>query len=45
MNFIIVLALIIQVVFSAFSKLTGAIIGYLITTGILGWGLTIYGSM
>jgi hypothetical protein len=38
----IVGAIIIQIIISKFSRLTGAIVGYLITTGILIWGISVY---
>ena len=43
-NPVIIFAVIIQVVISKFSRIAGAIIGYLITTGILLWGLLLYGE-
>ena len=44
MNPVIVVAILIQAVISAASKVAGAIAGYLITTGILLWGLSLYGG-
>lgn len=41
-NTTIIIALVIQGIFSIFSKITGAILGFFITTGILIWGLTLY---
>jgi len=43
-NPIIIVALIIQGVISKASHLAGAITGYLITTGILIWGLSVYSA-
>jgi hypothetical protein len=42
MNFIIIGALIVQWLVARFSRIAGAIIGFLITTGILLWGFSIY---
>jgi hypothetical protein len=44
MNPLIIVAIIIQAVIAKASKVAGAIVGYLITTGILLWGLSLYGS-
>ncbi|MEJ6949664.1 hypothetical protein [Natronospora cellulosivora (SeqCode)] len=41
-NPIIIIAIIIQLVVAKKSRKTGAIIGYIITTGILFWGLSLY---
>lgn len=43
-NPIIVVAIIIQSLVSRVSRLTGAILGYVITTGILLWGISLYGE-
>lgn len=40
----IVAAIIVQVIVSKFSRVAGAAIGYLITTGILLWGMSVYGA-
>ena len=42
LNPIIIVALIIQGLISRVSHLAGSIAGYLITTGILLWGLSVY---
>jgi hypothetical protein len=43
-NPIIVIAIIVQAVISRISLIAGAICGYLVTTGILIWGMTVYGE-
>jgi hypothetical protein len=43
-NPIIVVAIIIQSVVSRASRMVGAILGYVITTGILLWGISLYGG-
>ena len=43
-NPFIVLAIIIQMVIAGVSRIAGAVVGYIITTGILIWGLGLYGS-
>jgi hypothetical protein len=40
----IVAAIIEQVIVSRFSRMAGAAIGYMITTGILLWGVSVYGE-
>jgi hypothetical protein len=42
MNIVIIAALAIQIIISKTSRIAGAIAGYLITTGILIWGLSAY---
>lgn len=42
MNIVIVIAIIIQAVIAKASRILGAILGYLITTGIFLWGLSVY---
>lgn len=41
-NPVIIIAIIIQAVITKASRLTGAIVGYIITTGILLWGISLY---
>ena len=41
-NPVIVVAIIVQIIVSKISRLTGAVIGYLISTGILLWGISVY---
>jgi hypothetical protein len=43
-NPIIIVAVLIQFVVGRISRLLGAILGFLITTGILIWGVMIYGA-
>jgi hypothetical protein len=42
MNPIILIAIVLQVFISRASRMAGAIVGYLITTGILLWGISLY---
>jgi hypothetical protein len=42
LNPVIIIAIIGQALVSKFSRTAGAIVGYLITTGILAWGITVY---
>jgi len=42
LNPIIVSAVILQVLIAMNSRIAGAIIGYLITTGVLVWGMVVY---
>jgi hypothetical protein len=44
MNFVILFALIIQSAIAKSSHKGGAIVGYLIITGILLWGLSVYAA-
>ena len=44
LNPIIIAAIVIQAFISGISRLAGAIAGYLITTGIFIWGLTVYNA-
>ena len=41
-NPVIIIAIIIQALVTKFSRIAGAVMGYLITTGILLWGLSLY---
>jgi hypothetical protein len=41
-NPVIIVAIIIQGLIAKGSKIAGAVVGYLITTGILVWGLSLY---
>ena len=41
-NPVIIIAVIIQALVTKFSRIAGAVMGYLITTGILLWGLSLY---
>ncbi len=43
-NPVIVVAIIIQAAISSCSRIGGAVVGYVITTGILIWGLGLYSS-
>ena len=43
-NPVIVVAIIIQWIVAKFSRIAGAIIGYIVTTGILLWGISAYGE-
>ena len=43
-NPVIVLAIIVQAVVAKFSRIAGAVIGYIITTRILLWGMSVYGE-
>ena len=43
-NPVIVVAIIVQVIVAKFSRIAGAVIGYIITTGILLWGISVYGQ-
>ena len=43
-NWAVVVAVLIQAVVARVSRLLGAILGFLITTGILIWGVMIYGA-
>lgn len=43
-NWAIVVAVLIQAVAGRVSRLLGAILGFLITTGILLWGVMVYGA-
>jgi rubrerythrin len=43
-NPVIIVAIIIQVLISKASRIAGAIFGYLITTGVLIWGISVYGE-
>jgi hypothetical protein len=42
MNPIIIVAIVLQIFISRVSRMAGAIVSYLITTGILLWGLSLY---
>jgi hypothetical protein len=44
LNPVIVAAVFVQVIVAKFSRMAGAVIGYLVTTGILLWGLSVYGQ-
>ena len=44
MNLVILFALMVQGAVAKSSHVAGALVGYLITTGILIWGLSVYGS-
>ena len=44
MNPVILVAIIIQAVISKFSCIAGAVFGYIITTGMLLWGISVYGE-
>jgi hypothetical protein len=41
-NPVIVVAIIVQAIIAKFSRIAGAILGYVITTGILLWGISLY---
>lgn len=43
-NLVIVGAVLIQGAIAKGSRVAGAVVGYLITTGILLWGLSVYGA-
>lgn len=43
-NPVIIVALIVQTIVARISRIAGAIIGFLVTTGILVWGLSVYGQ-
>jgi hypothetical protein len=43
-NPVIIVAVLIQMVVSRVSRIAGAIMGFVITTGILLWGVVIYGA-
>ena len=43
-NPVIVIAIIIQAIITRISLIVGAVVGYLISTGILIWGLSVYGD-
>ena len=44
MNVGILVAIIVQMVVARASRIAGAIVGYIVTTGILVWGLSVYGE-
>lgn len=44
MNLIILVAIVAQSYISKTSRMAGAVVGYLITTGILLWGLSLYNA-
>ena len=44
LNPVIVVAIIVQVIVSKFSRIAGAVLGYMLTTGILLWGISVYGE-
>ncbi len=41
-NPVIIVAIIVQALIAQGSRIAGAVVGYLITTGILVWGLSVY---
>jgi hypothetical protein len=43
-NPVIILAIIVQALVAKASRIAGAVIGYVITTGILLWGISVYGQ-
>jgi|WetSurMetagenome_2_1015567.scaffolds.fasta_scaffold92764_2 hypothetical protein len=43
-NPVIIVAIIIQALIARASRIAGAVVGFLITTGILLWGITVYGE-
>lgn len=43
-NPVIVVAIIVQWIVAKFSRIAGVVIGYIVTTGILLWGVSVYGE-
>ncbi len=43
-NPVIVVVIVIQIIVAKFSRKAGAILGFVITTGILLWGISVYGN-
>ena len=44
MNLIVLIAIVAQSFISKTSRIAGAVVGYLITTGILLWGISLYSA-